>query len=993
MAQVHLYLLGAPRIERDGAPVAIDRRKALALLAYLETTRQRHTRDALAALLWPNDDGATARAALRRTLASLTSALGSEWFDTDREHIGLAAHPNWSSDLTAFRAASDDHSIQALEAKVMLYRGDFLAGFSLRDSAAFDEWQLFQADELRQTFTDTIKQLAQAYTHSRSWQQAITAARRWLSLDQLHEPAHRLLMELYAQSGQRGLALRQYNECVRVLQEELGSAPEPETTALYERVRSGALAANGKATNGHVVPIQTLDVVDWAGDEAPPAPIFSEPQTPFFGREEERTTVARFLRDPDCRLVTLLGPGGIGKTRLAAKVAREQHGLFADGAHIVSLVGMPPSGCLACTIGQALGITFYPSQSVRLQLFATLRHKELLLVLDNFEHLVEKAGLLQDLLANAPRMKILITSRERLRLSHEWALELGGLDVPPDTIGIQADQWSAMQLFVQTAQRTQADFALTSTNRADVIRICRLVEGVPLGIELAAAWVRMFGTAEIAREIAHNLDFLATSLRDVPPRHRSIRAAFEHSWNLLSAEEQTVFRRLAVFQGGFERAAAEDVAGATLATLAALADKSLLRRRSDGRFEVQELLRQYACEKLQASHDDYHAVRTRHCAYFCDLFSQYAQSLQAIGHGEMVRLFAPELENARWAWQWAVEQRLIDKIEQAAKTLYRAYEALAWLPEALHALRAAIEAIGTETTDPRERVLVRNLLGLRATFAASLGYFSEAEANVQQALALYSDSDDEPCEQAYAYHRLAKIYAYQGHFNDSIQMLQASIALRRATNDLSGVAKSLSMIVYALAEMGRFEEAHQLIEESLSLARAHGEVNERASTLNNLGYACYVMGDYAQAEALIEESLATWRAMDQWIGVAVAQTNMAFISIASRKWASAQQMLIDVLQTAQDMHMVPMGLDVLSGFAMLFVAEGNTEQAAGLLALILDHPASWHETRARALSLQDAIRRELPAPLFAAASERGRTRLYKDVAAELLLSDLEVMHE
>src|SRR6266545_4062733 len=414
------------------------------------------------------------------------------------------------------------------------------------------------------------------------------------------EASHRQLMRLLAFSGQRSAALAQYATCRRVLDEELGVAPEEETTALYARIQRGADVASPSAAR----PSDNLAA--------------HTPLTPLIGREGELAQLAERLEDRNCRLLTLIGPGGIGKTRLALQIASGLRGSFRDGVYFVPLAALNAADMLVPAIASALGFALHGLADPKAQLLAYLRTKDMLLVLDNFEQVLDGADVLSDLIQAAPGVVVLATSREPLHLRVEWLMDLDGLPVPQDVEASSVERSSAVQLFVQTARRMQADFALSPATSPSVVRICQLVAGTPLAIELAAAWVRSQSCVEIARALEQSLEQLATTMRDVPARHRSMRAVFEHSWRLLSDAEQGVLRRLAVFRGGMEADAAEQVAGATSSLLAALVDKSLLRRNGAGRYDLHELVRQYAGEQLEAA-GEAGEIRNQHTACFLAL--------------------------------------------------------------------------------------------------------------------------------------------------------------------------------------------------------------------------------------------------------------------------------------------------------------------------------------------------------------------------------------
>jgi predicted ATPase len=356
--------------------------------------------------------------------------------------------------------------------------------------------------------------------------------------------------------------------------------------------------------------------------------------TPFVGREAVLAEIAERLQDPGCRLLTLIGPGGSGKTRLALEAAAARLEEYEHGAFFVPLAPLQSAESIVPTVTEALGIRFYDAGPPRRQLLDYLRQKRMLIIMDNFEHLLPPAGewdeggagLMTDILKTAPDVRILTTSRAGLNVQGEHLFPVAGMDLPPlpspedgkggqpQTVGGREGEYSAVKLFLTSARRVQPGFELTPANQADVVRICRLVEGMPLGILLAAAWAPMLTPAEIVAQIRSGLDFLETDLRGVPERQRSMRATFDHSWRLLTQREREVFQALSVFRGGFTQEAAQEVTGASLRTLLGLVNKSFLERTPTGRYQVHELLRQYAQEKLDQEPTASQAVHDRHCA-------------------------------------------------------------------------------------------------------------------------------------------------------------------------------------------------------------------------------------------------------------------------------------------------------------------------------------------------------------------------------------------
>ncbi|HET8630434.1 MAG TPA: BTAD domain-containing putative transcriptional regulator [Thermomicrobiales bacterium] len=626
MSHLSLVLLGSFQAELAGTPITtFGYEKVEAPLAYLAVEAGRpHRREALAGLLWPEQEERAARHSLSQALSTLRRALGDRPAGADgdesappllllaRDTVQFNPAGDDRLDVAAFTALLTDcerHPHRApetcarcarrLERAVALYRGDFLAEFSLPDSAPFEDWAQARREWLRGRALWALARLAAHHEAQGAHDRAGECARRQLALDPWGEEAHRQLIRALALGGERAAALAYYERCRRLLADELGCAPEAATASLYRQIR-----------DGHLTPRPAAAPRAAARPALPPQP------GPLIGRERELAALAARLADPACRLVTLIGPGGIGKTRLAIQVAVGQEATFADGACFVALAPVHPPRFLAPAIAGALGLSAQGQQDPQEHLLDALGEREALLVLDNFEHLLDGASLVAAILARAPDVKVLVTSRERLALGEEWVFPVEGLAVPGEDEAGAPDDYDAVRLFVERARKVQAGFALGAAERPAVARICRLVGGMPLAIELAAAWAAALPCAEIAREIEAGLDVLATPRRDVPERHRTVRAVFDHSWALLTEHQRDVFAALSAFRGGFERPAAEAAAGASLFTLAALVGKSFLCLTPAGRYEVHELLRQYGATQLGASAAGWRLAHDRHCDYY-----------------------------------------------------------------------------------------------------------------------------------------------------------------------------------------------------------------------------------------------------------------------------------------------------------------------------------------------------------------------------------------
>lgn len=642
MACLSISLLGPQQILLDGRPlIGLATDKIRALLIYLAVEQDRpHRRSALVGLLWPDTPEAAARHSLSQALFVLRQALDDRQGDSctlvsTRQDIQFNNAGDHWLDVVAFASLIQscgehpqpslcDATIARLQRAAEIYRGDFLGQFFLADSTTFEEWALLKREHYHRLIMDSLQRLTLHREQRGEYAAAAQHLRRQIALEPWHEAAYYHLMQLLARDDQRGAALACYASCCQALSTELGVAPSLETQTLYQQIAAGDRRCAMPA-----------DILDWEASAVAPArarPIMlphnvPPAHMPIIGREHELALIATRLANPDCRLLTVTGPGGVGKTCLVLQIARQivptNDPAFVDGVYLIPYTPLceAVSGTLSCTrdnliapLAAALGIVHHGAQDQLGQVSAFLQNKRMLLILDNFEHLIGQIEVLTEIMGKASGVMILVTSRERLNMQEEWTIPIAGLSIPmirkepPAIIGaisVEAatpadfEASTAVQLFLQQAYRLQPTFLPDAADRLNIARICALVNGLPLGIQLAAAWVPMLSCAEIADEIAHDLDMLRTSLYNHAERHQSMRAVFRHSWQLLSEAEQRALAALSVFRSGFDREAAVQVAGASLFLLASLESKSLLQRNpATQRYEIHELLRRYAAEQL-----------------------------------------------------------------------------------------------------------------------------------------------------------------------------------------------------------------------------------------------------------------------------------------------------------------------------------------------------------------------------------------------------------
>jgi DNA-binding SARP family transcriptional activator/predicted ATPase len=676
MAHLALSLLGPLHITVDDRPISgLSAAKVRALLIYLTVESSHpHPRATLAELLWPEQPEQTARHRLRQALSVLRHALGDDaaapsFLLLTRDTAQLNPASDVWLDVAVFANLLDvcdrhshDQRTTCTECAVRLvqtaavYRGSFLDQFAIGDSVAFEEWALVRREELHRRAIQALTDLATYHDLRGEATTACTYARQQLEIEPWHEEAHQRLMRLLAQTGQRSSALAQYARCRQILASEFGIDPEPATTGLYERIRAGALPGQADTE-----PLGNEDLTTpaltsrRAGTQRHNLP---HPLTPFVGRQREIAELSSLSQNPAHRLITMLGSGGVGKTVLAVEVARRQTGEFADGVWFVSLAPLQADSDIAPAIAKALDIQLSQPDHLEVQLIRYLRDHSMLLVLDNFEQVLSGAEFVATMLREAPQLRLLITSREALGLLSETPYYLGGLDVPEALSEVPPHQNSAVQLFIQTAQRAQHRFVPDRQELMDIGAICRTVQGMPLAIILAASWANLLAPADILREIGQSYDFLEANSVDLPERLRSIRRVFTSVWNRLTSTERHVCAALSVFRGGFTRTAAQHVAGATLPILKILVNKSLLQHDPYTlRYDMHELLRQYAGEQLDVERE---TVEQQHANYHLALVEQAEHHLFATDQIIWYRRIEDDYPNVLAAQQWFLERGQVE---------------------------------------------------------------------------------------------------------------------------------------------------------------------------------------------------------------------------------------------------------------------------------------------------------------------------------------------
>ena len=881
---LELQLLGPFAAAVDGRPLDDFRSsKTQALLAYLVTEAgfatdgqaRPHGREQLMTLLWPRTPQKSAQVNLRQTLYQLRQAIPDvagpdgeavPFILSDRQHIKVNPEARYELDVARFlRLLDGEPSPDKWAQAVTVYWGPFLADFHLPDSETFEEWAAARRATLQRKALEALEALTEHHLERAESEEAAVYARRQIALDELRESGHRQLMRALAQQGRRNAAVAHYETYADLLEEELGIAPSVEMDALYAAVREGQAAAVREGES--------------EADKAPAVRAGRETgrkrrrlphrSTPFVGRRREMEEVTAQLTG-GCQLVTLLGPGGTGKTRLGIEVARKLSDRYRHGAAFVELAPLSDPGAVPTAIATALDFRFSGGASPREQLLNYLANKELLLVLDNVEHVLEGAGLVDDLLGVAPDVRLLATSRARLNLGAECLFEVGGLAT--SETGSEAGE-----MFIAYARRVQPGFDPDEKGRQAIARICRLVEGAPLAIELAASWVRALPPQEIARELARDLDFLQSERADLPPRQRSMRAAFDHSWKLLDEDAREALMELSVFRGGASRRAAAAVTGASLRTLLALADHSLLAIDPDsGRFAVHELIRTFAGERLEEA-GDAETVRDAHSAYYLRALAGRLPDLKGRDQLGALEAIEGDFENVRAAWRWAVRQGQWEDFPEASQSLFLFAFFRERQLDGIELFEAACKALSSPTI-PAEQLA-------RAYATASGHWLLSWIGSHEEALAAVPDLETaveglaDSAALAYCQMALGQVLIHRtgpGEYPaEAIAALGEARAYYQQARDPFYTALALWRLGYAHWRANQSEECFDLTRRGLALVREAGDRFVASTLLNNLGVALLsIEGPRAASERYYREAADLQREIGAWGQYAFSLSNL-----------------------------------------------------------------------------------------------------------------------
>lgn len=919
---IQLELLGNATVRIDGEIYSnFVTKKSEALLLFLVYTGEVFRRDYLANLLWSNSSQERASANLRYVLTDLRKAFDN-YLNITRQSISVATNVNFELDTLLLDKYLQQPSIE-IDDILSLYKGEFLQGFHVRNAVDFSHWMTIEREKWHVRLIHVLSELVTNAIRDHHYKNGLTAVERLLEIDPLNEHAHQQKLSLLAWSGKRAAALHYYEDIIHLLDNELSVQPAAETTSIYNQIKNGAYQPPSQAVMPSLPSIR----------HNLPAQI-----TPFIGREHETEALSHLLTSTDNRLITILAMGGMGKTRLSLEVAKRQLNKFEDGIFYIELAHLPANTNIIPQIALSLDCQLQSDiQEPIDQLLAFLRDKMLLLVLDNFEHLQSNATTILKILQAAPRLKILVTSRQRLNVLGEYVFRLQAFSIDQWKTVDQAIEYPAVKLFVDNAQRIRSDFELTQHNLKAVANICSIVGGLPLGLLIASSWISALSPKDIVHNLAESLHLMTTDMKGLSKRHRDISMVFDFTWHLLEDTDRHTFMRLSVFQGGFTLEAAQKVTDATFQVISNLLNFSFIQKDSNhNRFTIHELLRRYGKDKLEAS-TLMHQTSIHHLNYYMSFIQQREDDLISRRQLEAIQEIRIDIENVKKAWHYALDNldqttimaldnmilgllrffRIEDRWQEGYELFHKAVQRIETNGIEAHCSRFGLLLIaysnclfflnnihGAEVAAQKglavarmNNDLIAQLVGAQGLgiFLQILGKVDEAEHVIENGLRIAQDYGDP--------YQLARTLLSQGfiaRMNNDIQLTTECcyqcLPVFRRMGDQFFLTQALNDLGNAVAYLGNYAEAVSYFKEAVNILRAlHADQTVLTFQLT-LGYFAYILGNLDEAEHYSKQSLDVAKRYNHSYNIGAGLRLLSQIALAKGQWNQAYEMGLQASQ-------------------------------------------------------------------------------------------------
>lgn len=941
--QTSLRLLGEAAVQagEGGQKLTLDR--PVSLLVYLALRGDWVSRAELALLYRPDATDAVAAAYLRKLVFRARQFPWAQQLEVEQGSLRWLVE----SDVAQFRAAA---AARDWPTALELWRGPLLGDQQMDSVPGFSSWLAQERQVLQTSWLQAA--VNQAAEHSRRGETGPAAQllQQVVASDPLAEENVQACMRALAADGREREALAVYERFRLELETELADQPLETTQALADSLQSR---------------LQQTTV------GTPRARKLPEPTTSFIGREQELRQLQELLGREEVRLVTVVGLGGSGKTRLALEAARRSQVSWRDGAAFISLAGLHELELIVQAIADGLGVVPDGDDAAQ-TLISELSGRELLLVLDDVEAEAPAAAWLSQLLQDAAGVSVLLTAREALQLSGEWLFEPGGLVTPETGSDLDPARSDAVQLFIQRAARVRPDLVFSDSELTIIGDICRQVEGLPLAIELAASWLRLLPVAELQEQLLAQTELLTTQLHDVPERHRSVWRVFDHSWQRLSPAQQTALTSLTVFSDSFSLEAARAVAGADLELLLGLVSRALVRRRTAGRFALHSLIRQYAA--MHGTAEVISVARAAHLEYFTQLLERLTPDLQGGDILAGLTAVQADLANIEAAWELAVQQLDLDALAAARQPLDHYFYYRARFTAGARLFGRAAEALAADPQPAAQRLrglmlrhqadrerwhgrlqpaqtLLNEALQLlhdfgdetdlayarqsQATLSLALGEYAAAREHLQAVLAV-AESHDVTYLKGSASNGLAMLASNEGDLQTAEEFYHASLQAHRQIGNVEGITGALVNLGACRFELDDFSEAERLWTDAVEQCSRIGYWQRQAAILNNLGSLAEVRGDDETALARFARSLELRREIGDQAGIARVLPNLGRLQQRQGNFAEARVLFQEALERSQAVGETEAVIHSRNMLARSLVSLGRLQDARVQVAAALE---------------------------------------------------------
>jgi DNA-binding SARP family transcriptional activator len=952
---LEIRALGTPQLAVNGRDLSSISLRAQVMLVYLSLEGGKHSRNYLATMLWPDSPEAKALTSLRVLLSELRKLVPDN-LDIERSVLGIDPEGDLYLDVVEFEGLLKTGEIKKA---FKLYRGELLAGVYIPGSPEFENWRRWENERVRLLALNQAEKVIRKEFGMGNYREVEECCREVIRIDPINETANLYLILVQAVTGQRSAAAKHIKEYKTSLKENLGMDLPEEITKIQEVIFGGDLESIiNNLTPSHDLPSST---------------------TSFIGRVAEIDAISKLITNPDCRLISIIGPGGMGKTRLAIEAVRSTLLEFPDGSFFVPMDTVTNEDGIIPTLAEALQFrlgTIVSEIDPDLQLFDYLKHRRLALILDGFEHLTESGHLLHKLLVNAPGLKLVITSRHKLNLPEEWIFPLEGLHIP-ENIKPDGDLPEALALFFSRTKQNLPINTITAEDMRQAARICRLVEGMPLGIELAAAWTSVLDFSEIADEIMENYGFLEDCHPDPSSKSKSMRAVFQSSWSLLKESQQTILLRLSVFRGGFSRQAAREISKASLTDLSILMDRSLLRKNAPGQFEIHPIVSQFCRELISNQTVIWKEIQNRHLIYYADYLSQRVPDLFRLDPANTRMEVQNAISNILAAAEFLLEEYGIPADPNIIQDIFSYYCVRGWHEGAIvfHDLADQVEQ-RIQTGSAEDLIDLARLQSQEAFYLSNLGLVEESELISQKSLPILKGSGCSR-ELAICLNNLGINAMYRGEYDLSLDYLNQAVELGREPDCYSlpsyylwigynfflcgeyqkgldslyisrdifarhnsewGQAFSYSKIGLALDALGDFQEASRHHHKSLTIFKRMDDFSGQGYALSRMSLGALLLGDFQAALEFGQQGLEQFKEVGHRWGICASLIRIGYARLGLGDLEDAEATLLQALDRSFQDHLDPLSLHAIGGIAVQRLLSGDIQGALELIVYVYFHP-------------------------------------------------------